>query len=79
MAPLPKLDVRDTLANFPLIDTHGDSIKIPIRTQLTYSPGFYGLIERFAAFGPHFQRLKKLRGTAREGIAVISIPHTSDR
>ena len=26
VAPLPKLDVRNTLAQFPLIDTHGDSI-----------------------------------------------------
>lgn len=41
--------------------------------------GFYDLIERFAAFGPQFQRLKELRGTAREGMAVISIPSASDR
>ncbi|KAF9650882.1 hypothetical protein BDM02DRAFT_3185038 [Thelephora ganbajun] len=62
-APLPELDVRQTLAKFPLIDTHD----------------FYDLIERFAAFGPQFQRLKKLRGTAHEGMAVISIPYTPDR
>jgi hypothetical protein len=41
--------------------------------------GFYKLIERFAAFGPQFQRLRELRGTAREGMAVISVPHISDQ
>lgn len=79
VTPLPNLDVRQTLAKFPLIDTHGESTVIVKWAQLTYFPGFYGLIERLAAFGPQFQRLKKLRGNAHEGVATISVPNVSDR
>lgn len=76
----PAIDVRRTLANFPLIDTHGDSNAMVVYMSAANIPlGFYNLIERFVAFGPRFQRLKKLRGTAYEGMAVISIPHTSDQ
>lgn len=79
-APLPKLDVLRTLAKFPLIDTDGSLTAMPRpRMQLMYPADFYNLIERFAAFGPQFRRLRKLRGTAHEGMAVISISPASDR
>ena len=80
MVPLPKLDVLHTLAKFPLIETDGDSTATPCScAPLTHPIDFYNLIERFAAFGPQFQRLRELRGTAHEGIAVISVPSASDR
>ena len=80
VAPLPILNVRQTLAKFPLIDTQGNSGGVFMHISTTdASPEFYPLIERFAAFGPKFQRLKKLRGTAREGVAVVSVPPTSRR
>ena len=79
-APLPKLDVLRTLAKFPLIDTDGDLTAISMCVSTANpSADFYNSIERFAAFGPQFQRLKKLRGTPYEGVAVISISSTSDR
>ena len=71
--PLPGLDVRQSLGKFPLIDTHGDSNAVLKYMSLMRPSGFYELIEHFAAFGPRFQWLKELRGTAHEGMAVISV------